>query len=101
MMKEQRRRGGAIRTVATVGIAAGAGYLFGILSAPASGKVTRRRIALRAQALRKTAVRKIGQTQKVLACKATEVREAATEWLTERMPHNGNGNGHRRVAHHA
>ena len=99
MFKQQRRRGGAIRTVATVGIAAGAGYLLGILFAPASGKVMRRRIALRAQALRKRAMRRIGQTQKVLACKATEVREAATEWLTEKMPHNGNG--HRRVAHHA
>ena len=101
MIKQQRRRGGAIRTVATVGFAAGAGYLLGILFAPASGQVTRRRIAMKAQAFRKTAVKKLGQTQKVLACKATEARAAATEWITEHMPHNGNGNGHRRVAHHA
>ena len=100
MMKEQRRRGGAIRRVATVGIAAGAGYLFGILFAPASGTVTRRRIALKAQALRKTAERRLGQTKKVLATRAVEVREAATEWIAERMPQNTNGNGHRRVAHH-
>ena len=33
MMKEQRRRGGFIRTVTTVGFAAGVGYLFGILFA--------------------------------------------------------------------
>ena len=101
MLKEQRRKGGAIRRVATVGFAAGIGYLCGILFAPASGKVTRHRIALKAQTLRKTAARKIGQTQKVLATRAVEVREAATEWLTERMPHGTNGNGHRRVAHHA
>lgn len=101
MLKQQRRKGGAIRTVATVGIAAGAGYLCWILFAPASGKVTRRRIALKAQAFRKTAARRIGQTQKVLAVRATEVREKATEWLSEHMPHNSNGNGHRRVAHHA
>lgn len=100
MMKLQRRKGGAIRTAATVGIAAGVGYLFGILFAPAAGKVTRRRIALKTQALRKTAARKLGQTKKVLATRAVEVREAATEWIAERMPHNTNGNGHRRVAHH-
>lgn len=98
-MIKQQRRGGAIRTMATVGLAAGAGYLLGILFAPASGQVTRRRIALKAQALRRTAAKKFGQTQKVLACKATEVREAATEWIAEHMPQNGNG--HRRVAHHA
>lgn len=98
MLKEQRRKGGAIRTVAAVGTAAGIGYLLGILFAPASGKVTRRRIALKAQAFRKTAVRKLGQTQKVLATKAVEVRERAGEWIAEHMPHNGNG--HRRMAHH-
>ena len=98
-MKEQRRRGGAIRTVATIGFAGGIGYLLGVLFAPASGQVTRRRIALRAQALRKSAVRRIGQTQKVLACKAGEVREAATTWLAGHMPHNGNGRRH--AVHHA
>jgi len=86
------------RTAATVGLAGGIGYLLGILCAPASGAVTRRRIALRAQALRKRAIRRIGQTQKVLASKAGDVRQAATHWLTEHMPRNGNG---RRVAHHA
>ena len=98
-MKEQRRRGGAIRTVATIGFAGGIGYLLGVLFAPASGQVTRRRLAMRAQALRKSAVRRIGQTQKVLACKATEVRDAATTWLSEHVPHNGNGRRH--AAHHA
>lgn len=98
-MKEQRRRGGAIRTMATIGLAGGVGYLFGILFAPASGKVTRRRLAMKAQALRKATVRRIGQTQKVLACKATEVREAATTWLSEHVAHNGNGR--RRAVHHA
>lgn len=99
MLKVQRRKGGVIRTAATVGAAAGIGYLLGILFAPASGKVTRRRIAIKAQTFRKTAARKLGQTQKVLATKAVEAREKATEWITDHMPHNGNG--HRRVANHA
>lgn len=98
MLKEQRRRGGALRTVAAFGFGAAVGSIVALLYAPASGKATRRRIALKAQALRRNAVRKIGQTQKVLACKATEARQAATHWITEHMPHNGNG---RRVAHHA
>ena len=99
MIKQQKRRGGAIRTVATVGLAAGAGYLLGILFAPASGQVTRRRIAMKAQAFRRTAVKKLGQTRYVLACKATETPMAAAEWIAVHMPNNGNG--HRRVAHHA
>lgn len=102
VMRQQqpRRRGGAFRTFAAFGLGAAAGSIIALLYAPASGKVTRRKLAMRAQALRKNAVRRIGQTQKVLAGKAIEVREAATEWLAEHMP-NTNGNGHRRVAHHA
>jgi len=98
-MKEQRRRGGAFRTVAAFGLGATVGSIIALLYAPASGNVTRRRLALKAQSLRKAAVRRIGQTQKALACKATEVREAAGTWITEHMPRT-NGNG-RRVTHHA
>ena len=101
-MKEQRRRGGAFRTVAAFGLGATLGSVIALLYAPASGKVTRRRLALRAQNLRRNAIRRIGQTQKVLACKATEVREAAGTWIADHMPRNGNGNSrHHRVAHHA
>ena len=98
-MKEQRRRGGAFQTVTAFGLGAAMGSIIALLYAPASGRVTRRRLTLRAQNLRKAAVRRIGQTQKVLACKAGEVREAAGTWIAAHMPHT-NGNG-RRVAHHA
>ena len=99
-MKEQRRRGGAFRTVTAFGLRAAAGSIIALLYAPASGRVTRRRLAMRAQNLRRAAVRRIGQTQKVLACKAGEVREAAGTWIAEHMPRT-NGNGRHRVTHHA
>ncbi len=98
-MREQRRKGGALRTFAAFGFGAAAGSIIALLYAPASGKVTRRKLAMRAQVLRKNAIRRIGQTQKVLACKATEVREAATDWLAEHVPHNGNGR--HRITRHA
>lgn len=98
-MKEQRRRGGFLRTVAAFGLGATAGSIVALLYAPASGKITRRRLAMRAQVLRKNAIRQIGQTQRALACRATEVRQAATHWLAEHVPHNGS-NG-RRAARHA
>ncbi|MBI4340817.1 MAG: YtxH domain-containing protein, partial [Candidatus Omnitrophica bacterium] len=52
-MKEQRRRGGFLRTVAAFGLGATAGSIVALLYAPASGKITRRRLAMRAQVLRK------------------------------------------------
>jgi len=92
-MKEQRRRGGAFRTVTAFGLGAATGSILALLYAPASGKLTRRKLALRAQNLKRTAIRQLGQTQRVLANRAEHVRDAATEWITDHMPH-GNG-GHR------
>jgi gas vesicle protein len=92
-MRDQRRRGGAFRTIAAFGLGAATGSILALLYAPASGKVTRRKLALRAQNLKRTAIRRFGQTQRALAVRAENVREAATEWITDHMPH-GNG-GHR------
>ena len=71
-----------------------------LLYAPASGNVTRRRLAMRAQNLRRAAVRRLGRTQRVLANQAVLAREAATEWITEHIPHT-NGNGKHRAVRHA
>ena len=100
-MRDQRRRGGAIRTAATISLAAVGGYVLGILFAPASGTVTRRRLAMKVRSLQRTAGRRLGETKRALATRAGRVREAATEWITEHIPH-GNGRAtvrQRRVRH--
>ena len=97
-MKEFRRRGGAVKTAFAFGLGAAVGSLVALLYAPASGAVTRKRLTNRIKTLKKGAVRRIGQTQKVLAVKADNVREAATEWISDHMPHT---NGQRRTVRHA
>ena len=99
-MKEIRRRGGAVKTAFAFGLGAAVGSLVALLYAPASGAVTRKRLTNRIKTLKKGAVRRIGQTQRVLVSKAGVVREAATEWISDHMPHT-NGNGQRRTARHA
>ena len=97
-MKENRRRGGALRTAAAFTFGAAAGSIVALLYAPASGRVTRKRIVMRVQNLKRTAARRLGQTQRVLASKAADVREAATEWIAEHVPHR-NGNGRHPIRH--
>lgn len=91
MVKENRRRGG-LRTFLAFTLGATIGSIVALLCAPASGQVTRRRIALKVRNLRRVAVRRLGQTQRALATRALRVREAATEWIADRFPQrNGNG----------
>jgi gas vesicle protein len=81
---------------------AAAGTLLALLYAPTSGQITRKRIAKRMQGLRREASRRLGRTKKVFATQAEQVREAATEWIAEHVPHtNGNGRPHRMVRHAA
>ena len=98
-MRDQRRRGGAFRTATAFGLGAALGSVVALLYAPASGQVTRRRLALRTRNLQRAALRRIGRTQRVLVNKAESVREAATEWIADHIPHQGNGK--HRVARHA
>ena len=99
----KQRRGVPFRTVRdfTLGTILGAavGSIVTLLYAPASGEVTRRRLGRKARELQRTAIRRLSQTQRVLARKAENVREAAGEWITEHIPH-GNG-GSRRTLRHA
>jgi gas vesicle protein len=85
-MKENRRRGGIFRTVATFALGAAAGSLVALLYAPASGKVTRKRLAMRVRNLQRTAARRLGETKRALATRAEHVREAATEWIADPKP---------------
>ena len=99
-MKEFRRRGGALRTFAAFSLGAAAGSVLALLYAPASGIVTRRRLARKAQNLRRFAKRRLGETQRALVTKAGEVREAAAEWIAEHVPGNGRHPMRRRVDRH-
>ena len=99
-MKEFRRRGGALRTFAAFTLGAAAGSIVALLYAPASGQVTRRRLARRAQILRRDAARRLGETRRVLVTKAEQVREAAADWISEHVPGNGRHPMRRRVDRH-
>ena len=95
-MRGIRKRGGVLRTAAAFSLGATAGSVIALLYAPASGKVTRRRLALKARMLQRRVSRRIGETQRVLANRAERVREAATEWIAEHVPH---GNGRHTIRH--
>ncbi len=105
MIKEKRQRGGIGRTVAAFTLGATAGSIVALLFAPASGKVTRRRIGLKIHSLQRSATRQLTQAKKVLAAKAETLRDAATErlgyarkWMVARV--NG-ANGKHPVRQHA
>ena len=100
-MKEIRRRGGAIRTAGVFALGAAVGSIFALLYAPASGQVTRRRLALKARNMRKAVVRRIGQTGRALTTRASVVRDAAGEWLAERMGQRNGRHAIRRPIRHA
>lgn len=102
-MREQPRRIGRGRTVLAFALGAAAGSIIALLYAPASGQVTRRRLMLKAREVQRKAARKFGEAKKVLACKAEEVRESATDWIAEHVPHNGHGQrtSRRRALRHA
>ena len=100
-MKEHHRRGGTLKTIAAFSLGAAAGSILALLYAPASGKVTRRRLAMRVSQLRRTAVRRFGQTQRAFVTKAAHVREAATEWIAGHMPNGRHPIRHREVRQHA
>ena len=97
-MRKIHRRGGKLQGTAMFVLGAAAGSIVSLLCAPAAGKVTRKRLAMRVKNMRKSATRRIGQTQRALAHKAVHVREAATEWIAEHVPH---GNGRHPIRHRA
>ena len=109
MAKGTSRRGGMIRTVGSFALGATAGSLGALLFAPASGRVTRKRIGRQFRSLQHATNRQLAQTSRLIVKKADGLREAAVdqlnhakEWVTYRM-----GNGHtrratrQRAAHHA
>ncbi len=96
-MKEQRRTTKG-KTVAAFALGAAIGSIVALLYAPASGKVTRQRLAMKAREARREAERKLAHARKALAHRAVEVRESAQEWIQDRMQ-NGHARPRRRPAH--
>ena len=98
------------RGLGAFAVGATAGSAIALLLAPASGRVTRKRIAWQFRSLGRSTRRQIQQTKKILAKRAAGLKEAAVErlgegreWLMERVS-NGNGRHHsvsRRMAHHS
>ena len=106
-VKETYRKIGLGQTVGTFALGAAAGSIIALLFAPASGRVTRRRISLKVRAMRRQAIVQVARTQKLLARKADYLREAtseklhdAKEWVADRFVH-GNGHERRRPVRHA
>ena len=108
-VKEIRRGQGVGRAVGIFALGAATGGIIALLFAPASGCVTRRRIALKVRAMRRQTIQQLSRTKRLLARKAEDLRETTTEklhdaraWVAHRLV---DGNGHRevrrRVAHHA
>ncbi|MBI4596808.1 MAG: YtxH domain-containing protein [Candidatus Omnitrophica bacterium] len=99
-MKEAPRKGLGLRTFLAFTIGAAAGSVVALLYAPASGKVTRKRIALRIRKIQNDAGRRLVQTRRALAHQAGRVSQAARGWISNHLPHETNGRERRRV-HHA
>ena len=79
-------------------VGATVGSVAALLYAPCSGQVTRKRLAMKARTLRRAALRRLGETQRELVTRAERVREAASEWITDHVPH---GNGRHPIRHRA
>lgn len=94
-MKENQPRGGRGRALAAFALGATAGGILALLFAPASGRVTRKRLAQGVRKLQRVGLRKIGQATHVLAAKVGDAKEAATEWINEHV------NGKHAVRHRA
>ncbi len=89
-------------------LGAAAGSLCGVLLAPASGSVTRKRIGMKFKSLEQQSVRQIKQAKKLLAKKADDLRDAANEkliqtreWLVEQVASGNGKHASRRLAHHS
>ena len=98
------RNGNVLKTAGVFALGAGIGSIVALLFAPASGKVTRRKIGYKLQAMRRSTVKQLKQTRRVLIAKADDAREAASQqlnharaWITTRMT-NGHGKSNRRRA---
>jgi len=101
-MKHRRQLNGSLQAATAFTVGATLGSLCALLYAPTSGTAARRRIALKVRQLERTAARRIGVTQRLLARRAAEVREATAGWIAKYgPPANGRSLRRRRRLQHA
>ncbi len=100
-----KRRGRVLQTIGYFTLGAATGGIIALLFAPASGRVTRRRIAQKLRSVQRSAARRLSRTQRLLAKKAALVGQAATqkfsqarEWMAG---HTTNGQSKRPIRHRA
>ena len=91
----QGGKGGKGMAFAAFALGATAGSILALLFAPASGCVTRKRLAQGVRKLQRVGLRRIGQATHVLAEKVGDAKEAATEWIS------GHVNGKHATRHRA
>lgn len=89
-----------VQSVAAFALGATAGTLIALLYAPASGQVTRKRLAQKVRRLQRNAARQLQRTQHVFVTKAGKMQQAASGWINDHLPTNGRVIRRRR-AHHA
>ncbi len=96
---------GIKRTAGAFALGAAAGSIMALLYAPASGRVTRKRITQKFRSVQRSAARQVERTTRQLAKKAEHLRETAAdrlngarEWMTGHM---SNGQARRPVRRHA
>ncbi len=89
-------------------LGAAAGSVAALLYAPASGRVTRRRIGMKFRTLQQTTGRKLGQAQRLLARKAQRLQRTAVrklhdarEWMTNHVSNGHAKRAGRRALQHA
>ena len=101
------RRRGYAKATASFLLGAVVGSIAAILTAPASGPVTRRRLLLRVRTAERKIARRFGRAKTELMHRVENTRDAANEWIAGHMAnsHARRTNGHgrrplrRRVAH--
>ena len=84
-MKGNQPRGGKGLALAAFALGATAGSILALLFAPASGRVTRKRLAQGVHKFQRVGLRKLGQTSHLIAKKVGYVKDAATEWISEHV----------------
>ncbi len=82
MKEQQQPRRGGLKTLAAFAAGAAIGSVTALLTAPASGAVTRRRLGKQVKRIKQNTARGIARTRKQLIHKADGVREQAAESLS-------------------
>lgn len=95
-VREQPRQYGRGRIVGAFVLGATAGSVLALLFAPASGRVTRKRIGMKLRSFQRETSRRLGHAQRLLARKAETLRDAAgegishaREWVAGHVAANG------------